>query len=112
VAAQFAAVGYTYASGPHGERQRVRLGDVPVTWQVVPFDAVAKQHDDVRFAGHMGQNGRFMPALAGPDPARQFSADNTGNLFVVATLAGAQAPVSGRAHLIVTVQRWINPPIY
>lgn len=112
VAAQFAAVGYTYASGPHGERQRVRLGDVPVTWQVVPFDAVAKQHDDVRFAGHMGQNGRFMPALAGPDPARQFSADNTGNLFVVATLAGAKVPVSGRAHLIVTVQRWINPPIY
>ena len=112
VAAQFEAVGYTYTPGPHGERQRVRLGDVPVSWQVVPFDAVAKQHDDVRFAGHMDQNGRFMPALAGPDPARQFSADNTGNLFVVATLAGGAAPVVGRAHLIVTAQRWINPPIY
>lgn len=112
VDAQFHVIGYTDVVGAGGKVIAVRLGAVPVTWSLEPFNAEAARRGDVRFAGTLGQDGRFLPAAGGPDPKRQFSGDNTGDLFVVASHIDGKAAVTGRAHLIVTVQRWINPPIY
>ena len=52
------------------------------------------------------------PPCAGPNPQRKFSANNTGNLAIVAQLKDGERALEGRAHLIVTVQRWNTPPIY
>ena len=112
VDAQFQAIGYTNVHGAHDKVIAVRLGAMPVTWSVEPFNAEAAKREDVRFAGTLNQDGLFLPAEGGPDPKRQFSADNTGDLYVVATRRTGNAAVVGKAHLIVTVHRWINPPIY
>jgi quinohemoprotein amine dehydrogenase len=111
VDAQFEAIGYSEIAGPDGKQVSVRLGPVPVAWSLEPFDAEAAHLLDARYAGALDPSGRFLPAVAGPDPRRRFSTDNTGNFSVVATFEDTRT-VAGKAHLIVTVQRWINPPIY
>jgi quinohemoprotein amine dehydrogenase len=112
VDAQFQAIGYTDVIGARGKLTAVRLGAMPVTWSVAPFDAAAAKRGDVRFAGTVRQDGLFVPAGGGPDPRREFSDNNTGDLFVVATDKSGDGDVVGKARLVVTVQRWINPPIY
>ncbi len=112
VDAQFQAIGYTDLVGADGKVAPVRLGAMPVAWSVEPFDAAAAKRDDVRFAGMLDQDGLFRPAGGGPDPARESSDNNTGDLFVVATRKGDQRAIVGKAHLVVTIQRWLNPPIY
>jgi quinohemoprotein amine dehydrogenase len=112
VDAQFEAIGYTDVLGAHGEVTSVRLGAVPATWSAESFNAEAAEGRDTRFAGTLTQDGRFLPAEGGPNPKRQFSANNAGNLFVVATYKEGGTDVTDKAHLIVTVQRWITPPIY
>jgi quinohemoprotein amine dehydrogenase len=62
---------------------------------------------DAMFAGEIGADGIFTPAIAGPNPDRKFSTNNAGELNVVAT-AGE---LSASGQLIVTVQRFIDPPI-
>ena len=113
VTAQFEAVGYL--DGPAdsaGKKSEVRLGALPAAWSVLPFDAQADRAQDTHFAGSIDRTGRFMPAGAGPNPQRQYSANNVGNLFVVATVKDGDREVEGKSHLIVTVQRWNTPPIY
>ena len=112
VDAQFRAIGYTDVRAADGQRTAVSLGAVPVSWSVQPFNAEAARRGDIRFAGRLTGQGRFLPAVGGPDPKRPFSADNTGDLSVVATHRARHGAVVGKAHLIVTVQRWVNPPIY
>jgi quinohemoprotein amine dehydrogenase len=112
VDAQFEAIGYAKVRAADGSGAAVRLGPVHVAWTLEPFDAEAARLLDVRYAGALDSSGCFVPAQAGPDPSRRFSTDNTGNLFVVGTLEDATRAVVGKAHLIVTVQRWNNPPIY
>jgi quinohemoprotein amine dehydrogenase len=103
VTAQFEAIGYLDA---------IRLGALPATWTVAPHDAQAERAQDVHFSGNIDQTGRFVPAQAGPNPAREFSGNNAGDLFVVATVKDAAREVQGKSHLVVTVQRWNTPPIY
>jgi quinohemoprotein amine dehydrogenase len=109
VSAQFEAIGYSNATGG---KDGVRLGVIPVSWSVAPHDAQAERAQDVRFAGTLDQSGRFSPAGAGPNPAREFSGNNVGDLFVVATVKDAPHELQGKSHLVVTVQRWNTPPIY
>jgi len=108
VSAQFEAIAATRL--PDGSY--LELGPVAAHWSALPFDATAERIGDLKFAGRLDESGRFHPALAGPDPQRRFSANNTGNLAIVAKLDEAGHEVAGRAHLIVTVQRWNTPPIY
>lgn len=108
VTAQFEAV----ASTTSADGKRLELGPMPASWATVPFDADAKRAEDEKFAGHFDQRGRFNPAAAGPNPAREYSGDNVGNLKVVAVLHDGERSIEGSAHLIVTVQRWNTPPIY
>lgn len=109
VPARFEAVGYW--KGPDGEtgtQDDIRIGVVPATWSVAPFNEEADQLKDVDYAGKMDRTlGIFMPAVAGPNPERPFSTNNAGNLKVLATLG----EVTGEGQLIVTVQRWVDPPI-
>jgi quinohemoprotein amine dehydrogenase len=112
VAAQFEAVAFRDVPDASGKSQPVRLGALPVSWSVQPYNEDAKQTDDMKFAGRIEPSGRFLPAGAGPNPERKFSANNAGNLTILATLDDAGKAVSGKAHLIVTVQRWNTPPIY
>ena len=76
------------------------------------LDAEAKRTEDEKFAGHFERRGRFLPGAAGPNPEREMSGDNVGNLTVVARVQEGAAAVEGHGHLIVTVQRWNTPPIY
>jgi quinohemoprotein amine dehydrogenase len=108
VTAQFEAIASTRLPG--GEL--VALGPVAAEWNAVPYDDEARRTADDKFAGHIDPNGRYRPAGAGPNPAREFSGDNVGNLAVVATVKDGARAVEGRSHLVVTVQRWITPPIY
>ena len=116
VDAQFSVDAIEEVPGSAGKPQAVHLGALPVAWSIAPFDAQAAHDRDVDFAGRIDSRGRFLPAGAGPNPQRKFHADNTGNLDVIATLApgdaGRATPVTGKAHLVVTVQRWNTPPIY
>ncbi|HKT97202.1 MAG TPA: quinohemoprotein amine dehydrogenase subunit alpha [Paraburkholderia sp.] len=89
-----------------------RIGVVPAQWSVEPFNDQAKEDHDVKFAGAMqASTGIFTPGDAGPNPARRMSTNNTGNLNVIATVTDGGQSVSGKAHMIVAVQRWNNPPI-
>ena len=67
--------------------------------------------DDAAFAGRMQGNGLFLPAEAGPNPERPFDTNNAGNLKVIATVEDGGQTVTGEGQLLVTVQRWNDPPI-
>ena len=66
----------------------------------------------MEFTGSMNPNtGMFTTAAAGPNPERRMSTNNAGNLKVVAKVTDEGQQVSGDGQLIVTVQRWNNPPL-
>lgn len=113
VKATFEAV--AYAAGPDGvagNEDDVLIGSMPATWSVAPFDDVSAQLEDVKFAGAMdAASGLFTPAEAGLNPARPYSTNNAGNLKVIGTVNDGTQSVSGEGQLIVTVQRWVDPPI-
>lgn len=97
------------AWGKDANGQPLRIGYLPATWKVEPFNERAVEDEDVKFAGQMQADGVFVPGGAGPNPARKMMTNNAGNLKVIATLAdGGQ---TGEGHMIVTVQRWNNPPL-
>ena len=108
VTAQFEAIGT--ARLPDGEE--VSLGPVRAEWASAPFDTEAARTEDEKFAGHFDQRGRFYPSGAGPNPLREFSGNNVGNLKVIARIRDGARDLEGAGHLIVTVQRWNTPPIY
>ncbi|KAF1030575.1 MAG: hypothetical protein GAK37_01243 [Pseudomonas sp.] len=89
-----------------------RIGVFPAQWTVEAFDERAREDEDVKFAGTMqADSGVFTPGDAGPNPLRKMSTNNAGNLKVIAAVDDAGKSLTGEGHLIVTVQRWNNPPI-
>ncbi|MFC4861014.1 quinohemoprotein amine dehydrogenase subunit alpha [Pseudomonas sp. MAHUQ-62] len=97
------------AWGKGADGKPYRIGYLPAKWSVEPFDERAKEDEDVKFAGVMQKDGVFIPGGAGPNPERKMMTNNAGNLKVIAELEeGGQ---KGEGHLIVTVQRWNNPPL-
>ena len=112
VPAQFEAVAWLHgADGEPGTDDDVEIGAMPAAWQVQNFDEVAQALDDAAFTGEMHGNGLFMPAEAGLNPERPFQTNNAGNLKVVATVEDGDQTVTGEGQLLVTVQRWNDPPI-
>ena len=55
--------------------------------------------------------GVFTPAAAGPNPERRMMTNNAGNLKVQAQVQDGDQTLSAEGQMIVTVQRWNNPPI-
>ena len=98
------------AWGKGADGKPFRIGVFPAKWSVEPFDDRAKEDQDVKFAGVMdADTGIFTPGDAGPNPERKMMTNNAGNLKVIAELEdGGQ---KGEGHMIVTVQRWNNPPL-
>ncbi|MBL28620.1 MAG: quinohemoprotein amine dehydrogenase subunit alpha [Rhodospirillaceae bacterium] len=113
VKATFEAVAYAAgADGEAGTEDDLRIGPMDAAWALKPFDEVAAELDDTKFAGTMDPKlGVFTPAAAGLNPERPFSTNNAGNLTVVGTVDDGGTAVSGEGQLIVTVQRWNDPPI-
>ncbi len=96
-----------YANGPDG-KDELRLGYVPVKWDVEPVDEDARESEDHLFAGTIDANGVFTPGDAGPNPGRSMSGGNTGRLSVVATVADGDEAVAGRASLLVAVPDFVR----
>ena len=113
VEAMFDAVAWhDGADGKAGTEDDMRIGPVSAAWSVEPFNAQSENDQDVRFAGQMDKDsGVFTPAAAGPNPERKYQTNNAGNLKVVATVGEGEGEIRGEGQLIVTVQRWNNPPI-
>ena len=109
VPAWFKAVGYWNGpDGAPGTEDDIRIGTLKASWSVANRGEIAEAMDDVAFAGTMdADSGIFMPAIAGPNPARPFTTNNAGELTVTAEAAG----VTGAGEMIVTVQRFVDPPI-
>lgn len=111
MSSQFEAVAYLNGQdGQAGTADDIRLGYVSANWSVDNFDESAKAANDVGFAGVMDENGLFIPAVAGPNPARK-GFNNVGNLSVIAKVADGARTSEAKAQLIVTVQRWNTPPL-
>jgi quinohemoprotein amine dehydrogenase len=113
VQAVFDAVAFSAgADGEVGTADDLRIGSVPAQWSVAPWNEQASADQDVKFAGQMDKDaGVFTPAGAGPNPERKYQTNNAGNLRVSASIAQGEQTIRGDGHLIVTVQRWNNPPI-
>lgn len=111
MSAQFEAVAFLNgADGQPGTEDDVRLGRVPAAWRSDNFDERARQDEDLRFAGMLEPDGRFVPSFAGPNPARR-GLNNVGNLAITATVADGDRKLEASAQLMVTVQRWNSPPL-
>lgn len=99
------------AWGQDAAGKAFRIGYLPAKWSVEAFNEQAVEDQDVKFAGRMQADGVFVPGDAGPNPARKMSTNNAGNLKVIARVDDGGKPLSGEGQLIVTVQRWNNPPL-
>ena len=112
VPAQFDAV--AYMNGPDdlaGTDDDIRIGSMPASWSVDNANETAAAMQDAKFAGQLSATGLFQPAGAGPNPARRYQTNNAGELSINATIGTGDEAVSGSARLVVTVQRWNDPPI-
>ncbi|MGE8313553.1 MAG: quinohemoprotein amine dehydrogenase subunit alpha, partial [Pseudomonas protegens] len=100
------------AWGKGADGKAYRIGVMPAQWKVEAFDAQAAKDEDVKYAGSMqADSGVFTPGDAGPNPLRKMSTNNAGNLKVIAAVEEGGKALTGEGQLIVTVQRWNNPPI-
>ncbi len=109
---QFESIGYTFgADGKKGTADDVRLGNMAASWSVADLNAYAEKMQDAKFAGSMQPNGLFIPGDAGPNPKRKFATNNAGELKVTAVFEEDGHKVKASKPLVVTVQRWNDPPI-
>jgi len=110
--AVFDAVGWL--NGPDGQPETeddIRVGVLQAEWRTEDFDKAAAQMKDAHYAGSIGPTGIFTPGDAGPNPERHMSANNVGNLNVVATVKDGDRTHEAKAHLYATVQRFVDTPI-
>ncbi|WP_297307483.1 quinohemoprotein amine dehydrogenase subunit alpha [Neptuniibacter sp.] len=99
----YRAVGYSAGKdGKAGTADDVKLGFMPATWTLQPFDEVAEHDNDLKYAGTIDANGIFTPGGAGPNAERKMSTNNAGNLKVIGTVADGANKVAGESQLIVT----------
>ncbi len=112
VPVQFESVAYAYGpDGKPGTDDDIRLGYMPATWSVDNATPYAVSMNDVHFAGKLDANGLFVPGEAGPNPQRKFHTNNAGDLEVTAVVQDGERKVQASKPLVVTVQRWNDPPV-
>ncbi|MBV8818499.1 MAG: quinohemoprotein amine dehydrogenase subunit alpha, partial [Acidobacteriaceae bacterium] len=111
---QFEAI--AVSNGPDGKpdtKDDLELGPVNVAWSIEEYTATYKD-DDREYVGKIDDNGLFTPNVDGPNPKRRNSANNIGDVWVVAAFHSdpggkSDRVIRGRAHLLVTVPlytRW------
>ncbi len=115
---QFEAIGYQRGEdGKLHTADDVELGPVDVTWTMEEFIA-SFGDDDKNFVGTLSPTGFFVPASDGPNPKRQFSRNNYGDVWIVATAKNERGkdgkPLIGKSYLVVTVpqyMQWDQPEV-
>ncbi len=109
----FEAYGYLAGKdGKMGTADDISIGKVDAKWSLAPFDERSKEDQDIKYIGTIDSySGRFIPSFAGPNPKRKFSTNNAGNVKVIATYKEKNETFKADSHMIVTVQKWVNPPI-
>ena len=115
---QFEAIGYTNGrDGKPNTADDIRIGPADVTWNIEEF-ASTTYDDDKKFVGSLSPTALFTPSVEGPNPARKFSRNNYGEVWVEATAKTDKDKfgklLTGRSYLVVTVptyQRWDQPEV-
>ncbi|HLK66550.1 MAG TPA: quinohemoprotein amine dehydrogenase subunit alpha [Bryobacteraceae bacterium] len=105
---QFEAIAYhNGADGKPDTKDDLNLGPVEVSWSIDEYPAVFDDHDK-DYVGSLDSNGLFTPNVDGPNPKRPRNANNTGDVWVVATYKTPDGKtLRARAHLLVTVPLYI-----
>ncbi len=103
---------HAYSNGLDGRPNTpddIDLGPVPVKWSIEEF--ISHNNDnDKEFVGYIDSNGLFTPSGDGPNPQRKFSADNIGDVWVVAKYAGKEvsAPIEAKSYLVVAIPDFLR----
>lgn len=101
--ALYRAVGFAAGKdGKAGTEDDVKLGFMPASWTLQPFDEVAEHDKDLKYAGTIDAMGIFTPGGAGPNLERKMTTNNAGNLKVIGTVEDSGNKVAGESQLIVT----------
>jgi quinohemoprotein amine dehydrogenase len=105
---QFEAVAYhNGADGKPDTKDDLKLGMVDVTWSIDEYTATYDDHDK-DYIGSIDSHGLLTPSVDGPNPKRPLNANNTGDVWVVATYKTAEGKtLRARAHLLVTVPLYV-----
>ncbi|ALF11218.1 quinohemoprotein amine dehydrogenase subunit alpha [Parageobacillus thermoglucosidasius] len=108
---QFEAVGYHVgADGKKGTNDDVEIGPVPAKWSMKEFLLGPNDDHDIHFVGTINTDtGLFTPANGGPNPKREWSTNNAGNVTIIATYTDplTKKQVQGETFLLVTVPDYI-----
>ncbi|MDP6582082.1 MAG: quinohemoprotein amine dehydrogenase subunit alpha [Vicinamibacterales bacterium] len=103
-----------FHDGPDGESETdddLDLGIVDVSWSLEEYAATFGD-DDLQHVGALDAQGRFTPAVDGPNVERSGNRNNVGDVWVVATYPatpdGANDTLRARAHLLVTVPLYLR----
>ena len=116
---QFEAIGYLNgADGKPNTADDVAIGPVRAKWTLQEFYATYGD-DDIQYVGSLNaETGLFTPSSDGPNPARRFSRNNYGDVWVEAEvnydLPPAKAPgdpakpLRARSYMIVTVPLYLQ----
>ncbi len=106
---QFEAFAYTH--GPGGKP--VNIGRVgPLSWDVA--ERVSRiSDDDVLYVGKVNQYGTFIPNADGPNPEREHSESNVGDVWVEAWYRPdpAKPPMGARAFMLLMPPKFVFYPI-
>jgi quinohemoprotein amine dehydrogenase len=105
---------HAYSSGADGlpnTADDVDLGPVPATWSIEEF--ISHNNDnDKEFVGYIDGNGLFTPSGDGPNPQRRLSADNIGDVWVIAKYEGkdvvTKAPLEAKSYLVVGIPDFLR----
>jgi quinohemoprotein amine dehydrogenase len=110
---QFEAIGFS--NGPDKKQNTfddIKLKKVPAIWNLEAYDKQAQKDKDVIYSGSINRNnGLFTPSESGPNPIRKMMTNNTGNLNVIGIYKDGEKELMGKSHMVVTVPKYINPPI-
>ena len=106
---QFEAVAFhNGADGKPDTKDDLNLGPIDVTWSVEEYTATFDDNDK-DYVGTLDDNGLFTPNIDGPNPKRPRNANNTGDVWVVATYKLPDGKVlRARAFLLVTVPLYVR----
>jgi quinohemoprotein amine dehydrogenase len=106
---QFEAIAYhNGADGKPNTKDDIELGPVNATWSVEEYPATYDDNDK-DYVGILDPNGLFTPNVDGPNPKRSRNANNTGDVWVVATYKTPDGRVlRARGHLLVTVPLYVK----
>jgi quinohemoprotein amine dehydrogenase len=106
---QFEAVGYhNGADGKPDTKDDLNLGEIPVTWSIEEYTATFDDTDK-EYVGSIDDHGLFTPGGDGPNPKRKGNANNTGDVWVIATYKTPDGrTLRARAMLLVTVPLYVR----